>query len=134
MMIGEKVDFRRLWDWVQRSGEKLLASWEKKKRAIFEDGELSPKRADAPEIVSTSVDGTYIRTRVRPVEVWRKRTSSDEPVHSFASLLADLKTLAVNNIQPTDPQIPSFDVITTPTPVQRRAFELLGVSQSLGLS
>ena len=61
----------------------------------------------------------------------RKRTPEDTPVHSFTSLLADLATLCANQIQPTD-HTATFTIITTPTPLQSRAFELLGLSHRLG--
>jgi Transposase DDE domain len=60
-----------------------------------------------------------------------KTTTDGGPVHSFATLLADLATIAANRIQPAAGQ-PGFTLITTPTPVQRHAFELLGVSHRLG--
>src|SRR5215468_1243473 len=60
-----------------------------------------------------------------------KATTSGAPVHSFATLLDDLATIAANSIQPTG-GLPAFTTITTPTPVQRQAFELLGVSHRLG--
>jgi hypothetical protein len=60
-----------------------------------------------------------------------KATTSGEPVHSFATLLDDLATIAANRIQPTGGP-PAFTVITTPTPIQRQAFEFLGVSHRLG--
>ncbi len=63
----------------------------------------------------------------------RKRTEDDHPVHSFTSLLTDLATICANHIQPTD-DMPAFTMITTPTPLQRRAFELLGVSHRHGLA
>ena len=63
----------------------------------------------------------------------RKRTDDDYPVHSFTSLIADLGTICANQIQPAD-DMPAFTKITTPTPVQRRAFELLGVSHRFGLA
>jgi transposase len=63
----------------------------------------------------------------------RKRTQDDYPVHSFTSLLADLATICVNHIQPAD-HLPTFTKITTPTPLQRRAFELLDVSHRHGLA
>ena len=63
----------------------------------------------------------------------RKRTPDDTPVHSFTSLLADLATICANHIQPTD-DMPAFTMTTTPTPLQRRAFELLGVSHRHGLA
>ena len=61
----------------------------------------------------------------------RKHTHDNTPVHSFTSLLADLATICANQIQPAD-DTPAFTMITTPTPLQRRAFELLGVSHRLG--
>jgi transposase len=63
----------------------------------------------------------------------RKRTDDDEPVHSFTSLLTDLATICANNIQPTD-DLPAFTKTTTPTPLQRRAFDLLAVSHRHGLA
>ena len=63
----------------------------------------------------------------------RKRTDDDTPVHSFTSLLADLSTICANTIQPTD-DLPPFTKITTPTPLQRRAFDLLAVSHRHGLA
>jgi hypothetical protein len=63
----------------------------------------------------------------------RKRTTEDTPVHSFTSMLADLATLCANHIQPAD-DMPAFTMTTTPTPLQRRAFELLGISHRHGLA
>ena len=57
----------------------------------------------------------------------RKHTTDHAPVHSFTSLLADLATICANQIQPAD-DTPAFTMLTTPTPLQRRAFELLDVS------
>jgi len=57
-----------------------------------------------------------------------KATPSGGPAHSFATLLADL---AANRVQPAG-DLPAFTIITTPTPVQRQAFELLGVTHRLG--
>ena len=50
-------------------------------------------------------------------------------MHSFQTLLADLATIAKNRVQPMakGEALPAFDLVTTPTPPQRRAFELLGV-------
>ena len=63
----------------------------------------------------------------------RKRTEDGVPVHSFTSLLADLATICANHIQPAH-DMPAFTMITTPTPLQRQAFELLGVSHRHGLT
>jgi hypothetical protein len=63
-----------------------------------------------------------------------KQTRGDLPVHSFATLLADLGTICLNAIAPADPALPGFRLITTPTALQRQAFELLGVSHRLGVA
>ena len=61
-----------------------------------------------------------------------KRTPDDLTVHSFGSLLTDLGTICLNAIAPADPALPGFRLITTPTALQRRALDLLGVSHRLG--
>jgi hypothetical protein len=58
---------------------------------------------------------------------------TSRPVHSFTILLADLGTICLNTIAPADPALPGFRLITTPTALQRQAFELLGVSHRLGI-
>ena len=57
-----------------------------------------------------------------------KLSADDCPLHSFQTLLSDLATVAKNRILPdTQPSVP-FDLITTPTDLQQRAFDLLGVN------
>ncbi len=63
-----------------------------------------------------------------------KHTPGDLPVHSFSSLLTDLATICLNTIAPADPALPGFRLVTTPTALQRQAFELLGVSHRLGVA
>ena len=63
-----------------------------------------------------------------------KQTPGDLPVHSFATLLADLATICLNTIAPADPALPGFRLVTTPTALQREALELLGVSHRLGVA
>ena len=63
-----------------------------------------------------------------------KQTPGDLPVHSFATLLTDLGTICLNTIAPADPALPGFRLVTTPTALQRQAFELLGVSHRLGVA
>ena len=63
-----------------------------------------------------------------------KHTGDHLPVHSLASLLTDLATICLNQIQPADPALPSFRLVTTPTAPQRQALELFGVSHRLGVS
>ena len=49
-------------------------------------------------------------------------------VHSFRTLLSDLATVAKNRLLPRLENPVGFDVITTPTALQQRAFDLLGVN------
>ena len=63
-----------------------------------------------------------------------KHTPAAVPVHSLSSLLADLATICLNTIAPADPALPGFRLVTTPTALQRQAFDLLGVSHRLGVA
>jgi hypothetical protein len=54
------------------------------------------------------------------------RAADGAPVHSFQTLLADLATLARNTVAtPSAPGRP-FTILTRPTPLQQKAFDLLG--------
>lgn len=68
-----------------------------------------------------------------PVAVTKQTTGLTEdglPVHSFRSLLADLATLARNTITTAiTPNYP-LTVVTRPTPIQQKAFDLLGAACS----
>ena len=57
-----------------------------------------------------------------------KLTDDGCPVHSFRTLLSDLATVAKNRMLPKIENPVAFDLITTPTPLQQRAFDLLGVN------
>lgn len=56
------------------------------------------------------------------------RTAEGFPVHSFQTLLADLATVARNRVRPNLPDAREFHQTTLPTPLQRRAFDLLEVN------
>jgi len=60
-----------------------------------------------------------------------KRTDDDLPVQSFQSLMRDLATVVKNRVQPKDEGVPAFDMITSPTTLQQRALDLLGVTLRL---
>jgi len=57
-----------------------------------------------------------------------KRTADGQPVHSFATLLADLANLTRNTVRFGD-TLP-VTVLSRPTPVQQRAFQLLGIKHA----
>lgn len=53
-----------------------------------------------------------------------KQLPDGSPVHSFATLMADLATLVRNTCR-TGPDAPTFEVLTTPTAAQSRALDLV---------
>ena len=56
-----------------------------------------------------------------------KQTAEGQPVHSFATLLADLTTIVKNTLCWKGPQALTIEKTTLPTAVQQRAFELLAL-------
>jgi len=93
---------------------------------LFKDHDPAAGQAARPSPVAPAQ-----RSPAALAKAAAKATADGGPVHSFATLLEDLATIAANRIQPAAGQ-PAFTVITTPTPVQRQAFELLSVSCRLG--
>ena len=57
-----------------------------------------------------------------------KRNDADEEVRGFRELLDHLATLTRNTMTVATETRSSFELISTPTPTQRRAFELLGAA------
>jgi hypothetical protein len=96
---------------------------------LFTDDDKSAARAARPSPVAPAA-----RSPKALAKAAAKRTGDDLPVHSFASLLTDLATICLNTITPADPALPGFRLVTTPTAVQRHAFDLLGVSHRLGVA
>ncbi len=85
---------------------------------LFDDEDPTPKPSPvAPAERST---GALHKTH-------SKRTTDQLPVQSLQSLLADLATIVKNRVQPRDTAAAAFDIITTPTPLQQRALQLLHV-------
>jgi hypothetical protein len=93
---------------------------------LFKDDDPATGKAARPSPVSPAQ-----RSPAALAKAAAKVTADGQPVHSFATLLADLATIAANRIQPAS-GLPDFTQITTPAPTQRRALELLGVSHRLG--
>jgi hypothetical protein len=93
---------------------------------LFKDDDPGAGRAARPSPVAPAR-----RSAAALAKITTKVTADGAPAHSFATLLADLATIAASRIQPTA-ALPAFTLITTPTPLQRQALELLGVSHRLG--
>jgi hypothetical protein len=96
---------------------------------LFTDDDKPAASAAQPSPVAPAVRSPRAQAKAAT-----KHTSSDQPVHSLATLLADLGTICLNTITPADPALPGFRLATTPTPLQRQAFELLGVNHRLGVA
>jgi hypothetical protein len=88
----------------------------------------------AAQATRTSPVAPAVRSPRALAKAATKHTPGDLPVHSFSSLLADLATICLNTIAPADPALPGFRLVTTPTQLQRQAFDLLGVSHRLGVA
>jgi hypothetical protein len=68
------------------------------------------------------------RSRSASKKAATKRNSADEEVRGFRELLGHLATLTRNTMAVTTETKSSFELLSTPTPTQRRAFELLGAA------
>jgi hypothetical protein len=96
---------------------------------LFTDDDKATAQAARPSPVAPAA-----RSPNALAKAAAKHTAGDIPVHSFASLLRDLATICLNTIQPADPALPGFRLVTTPTAIQRQALDLLGISHRLGVA
>jgi Transposase DDE domain len=96
---------------------------------LFTDHDKQTAQAARPSPVAPAARSPKARAKAAT-----KQTPAAQPVHSLATLLADLGTICLNTITPANPATPGFRLVTTPTALQRQAFELLGVSHRLGVA
>ena len=83
--------------------------------------------ADAAEAARASPVDLALRSKAARAKAGTKRTPDGQPVHSFRSLLGDLATLTRNRVRPAVPGAMTADLLARPTPLQAKAFRLLGV-------
>jgi hypothetical protein len=86
---------------------------------LFDDDDRQAAHARRESIVAPAQRSAKAQHKAR-----RKRTDDGLPVHSFQTLLADLATITKNQMQMGGQ---SLEMITTPTELQQRAFDLLQV-------
>jgi len=86
---------------------------------------------EAAKLRRESVVKPAQRSEAADLKAGTKHNDDGLPVHSFRSLLADLATLTLNQIQPGNASLPSFNKLTNPTPLQKKAFSLLGLRLQL---
>ena len=75
----------------------------------------------------TSVVAPAKRSATATAKAATKETADGLPVHSFSSLLDHLGTIVRNWVRPSGKDVSPFTMVTKPNPVQRRAFDLLGL-------
>jgi transposase len=80
------------------------------------------------EALRSSVVAQAQRSKVAVKKQTTGMTPDGLPVHSFRTLLADLATLARNTIVTAINPLYPLTVVTRPTPVQQKAFDLLGLA------
>ena len=92
------------------------------KALLFDDEEPEVAEAARPSVVAPAEASPSAQDKARS-----KRTASGESVQSFRTLLDNLATITKNRVVAPLAGAESFDLITRPTALQRRAFKLLGV-------
>ena len=83
---------------------------------------------DDPAAAAAQRSSAVGKAKVSPVarqKALRKRTEDGQPVHSFPTLLQDLANVTRNSVRFGDAR--PTTVLAKPTPIQTRAFQLLGV-------
>jgi len=90
---------------------------------LFDDDDPAAAEAARPSVVAPAQRSPSAQRKALTI-----LTADDAPVHSFQTLISDLATLARNRILPNTKNPVAFDLVTTPTPLQQRAFDLLGVN------
>lgn len=93
---------------------------------LFDDDDPAAGEAERRSVVAPAQ-----RSPRAKAKALTKRTDQGEPVYSFQSLLRHLRTIVKNRIRLKSDAAIEFDKITTPTPLQQRALDRLGISLTL---
>jgi hypothetical protein len=90
---------------------------------LFDDADK-----DEAETLRSSVVAQAQRSKAAVKKLTTGMTPDGLPVHSFHTLLGDLATMARNTIITAITTLYPLAVVTRPTPVQQKAFGLLGLA------
>jgi len=88
---------------------------------------LTDHDPDGAEARRDSIVAPARRSVVGERKARSQRTEDGDPARSFDTLMEGLQTLAKNEMKVQGAEV-TFDKYTSPTPLQEKAFELLGVS------
>jgi hypothetical protein len=91
---------------------------------LFDDHDRAAGEALRPSPVAKARPSPAAKRKAKT-----KRTDDGLPVHSFRTLLADLGTLTRNTVRWAN--APAMALLASPTQIQQRAFDLLGVKLQL---
>jgi hypothetical protein len=91
---------------------------------LFDDHDRAAGEALRPSPVAKARPSPAAKRKAKT-----KRTDDGLPVHSFRTLLADLGTLTRNTVRWAN--APAMTLLASPTQIQQRAFDLLGVKLQL---
>ena len=87
---------------------------------LFDDEDLDAHRARRDPVLAAQPSASAKRKKTK------RRTEEGLPIHSFATLMAELGTRARHRCRTaSDPDGPRLQRLTEPTPLQRRALELV---------
>jgi hypothetical protein len=91
---------------------------------LFDDHEPGTAAEARPNMVVPAERSEAAKRKAKT-----KMTEDNLPVHSFRTLLADLATITKNTVEvkQLDNKPARFEKLARPTPLQQRAFDLLGV-------
>lgn len=91
---------------------------------------LTDHDPEGAEARRASIVAPSRRSEAGERKAWTQRTADGDPARSFDTLLAGLATLTKNETRVEGTEI-TFDKYARPTPLQEKAFRLLGVSPHL---
>lgn len=90
---------------------------------LFDDDDPEGASIERKSIVAPAQRSESAKSKAR-----KKRNAEGFPVQSFQSLLKNLATITLDRHRPKNTQIPEFEKTTIPSPLQQRAFDLLGIN------
>src|SRR5712691_1313298 len=93
---------------------------------LFEDDDKETAEAQRVSVVAPAQRSPRARRKAQT-----QQTDDGRPVHSFQTLLRDLGTITKNEIRFIHSPMETTEMLTTPTPLQQRALDLLQVPLKL---